>query len=604
MTMARTVSALGVGALVLAAGGCSLHNTTAGDAVAVPDRAAPPFELLTEEGVVQEQVFDLTEPGDVAWGSTEVEIIDTRTFPNQIQDVSSIDGKSRGTKVILPPHQRPGSMAPDAMNDMTIDGALASVPRATLESSFSALNSTGWVPPDPALAVGPNHVVVTVNQSLAFYTKSGTLQFQAILGSQGSPGFFETVGAGNFAFDPKCFYDHYADRFVVLALEVYSSTAYVTIAVSDDSDPNGVWYKYRTDAVTTIGSSTYWWDYPGLSFDQDAYYVTSNLFILSGGGSGFGGAGFRVFDKTPMLSGNPAVYSTFRDGGSASVQACQHFGNNDDGAYFASEGPGSTIRIHAITDPVTAPALTSTDVGVPGYAGAIDAPVNGGGSISVVGSRIMNCAWRNDSAYVAHTVFTDGKDNARWYEFDTGDWPSSGGVSLVQSGEIDMGPGIYSYFPAIYPNNDGSLGMVFGSSSTSQRVAMYVTGRNTDDGPGVMGDPVLVRQGNINGTSGRWGDYYDIAIDPDDGTTFWAVGQTDENAAGGWDPWVGEFTVVAGTPCEGDCDGNGTTNVDDIDCFVAGFLASDLSIADCDGNGALNVDDVDCFVAAFLAGCP
>ncbi len=61
---------------------------------------------------------------------------------------------------------------------------------------------------------------------------------------------------------------------------------------------------------------------------------------------------------------------------------------------------------------------------------------------------------------------------------------------------------------------------------------------------------------------------------------------------------------VVGSACFADCDGNGALNVDDVDCFVAAFLASDLAGADCDGNGALNVDDVDCFVASFVAGCP
>ncbi len=61
------------------------------------------------------------------------------------------------------------------------------------------------------------------------------------------------------------------------------------------------------------------------------------------------------------------------------------------------------------------------------------------------------------------------------------------------------------------------------------------------------------------------------------------------------------FTIAG---CFADCDGNDALNVDDVDCFVAGFLGSDLAAADCDGNGALNVDDIDCFVASFLAGCP
>ena len=55
--------------------------------------------------------------------------------------------------------------------------------------------------------------------------------------------------------------------------------------------------------------------------------------------------------------------------------------------------------------------------------------------------------------------------------------------------------------------------------------------------------------------------------------------------------------------CFGDCDGNGTLNIDDIDCFVAAFLGSDLAGADCDANGTLNIDDIDCFVTSFLSGC-
>lgn len=65
----------------------------------------------------------------------------------------------------------------------------------------------------------------------------------------------------------------------------------------------------------------------------------------------------------------------------------------------------------------------------------------------------------------------------------------------------------------------------------------------------------------------------------------------------GWD-------IFSGSLCFADCDANGTLNIDDVDCFVAAFAASDLGGADCDANGTLNIDDVDCFIASFLAGCP
>ncbi len=67
---------------------------------------------------------------------------------------------------------------------------------------------------------------------------------------------------------------------------------------------------------------------------------------------------------------------------------------------------------------------------------------------------------------------------------------------------------------------------------------------------------------------------------------------------------LGPIEVQAPAACVADCDGSGTLNLDDIDCFVAAFLSSNLAGADCDGSGTLNLDDIDCFVAGFLAGCP
>ncbi len=75
----------------------------------------------------------------------------------------------------------------------------------------------------------------------------------------------------------------------------------------------------------------------------------------------------------------------------------------------------------------------------------------------------------------------------------------------------------------------------------------------------------------------------------------------------GWGLPDAEAAIAAAAamePCPADCDGSGVLNFDDIDCFVAGFLGSDLATADCDGSGVLNFDDIDCFVDSFLAGCP
>lgn len=618
LAFAGTVVVAGFGA------GCSVSgermaSDVGGPAVEparmVPVRAFPvadrgllvdPFPLPADR-----EIADLSEEGVFVRGSATATVIDTRVFDPQIAPAVVDPVDARRVKVHLPPHQRPAFQAEDperSLQNFQMGGTSGEpVVDADSVSEFSGIDRTGWVPPDPTLAVGPNHVVVTVNQSLAFYTKSGTLQFEQILGSQGSPGFFEPIGAGNFAFDPKCFYDHEAGRFVVLALEVYSSTAYVTIAVSDDADPNGVWYKYRTDAVTEISGNDYWWDYPGFGYDGEAYYVTSNLFPLNSGG--FGGVGFRVFDKSDMLVGDPVNFFTTRDGGGASVQAAQHYGDNvSDGgaAYFVQTNGGSSLEVYSIEDPIGNPQLRSLSVAVPNHGSAGEVPTQGGGSIFALNIRIMNAAWRDGNLYAAHAVSVGGVAKPRWYEIDLRGWPNGSFPTLAQSGTVDPGAGIEGFFPTVAVNEAGAVALAYGTSSSNQRIRFWVTARKAGDPAGEMGDPVLVRQSSasLGSDSGqRWGDYYDATIDPVDGQTFWAIGQTQESGIG-WDTRIAKFSLVA-SPCAADIAAPfGVLDLADINAFVTGFTGNDPIADVAEPFGVWDLSDIGVFVGAFSAGCP
>ena len=498
------------------------------------------------------QLEDLTLENRAVRGMVEPTIIDTRTFPQQIQWPEKPVGEPlRGGLIVPTPKAPPIEEARDGGVDRhgeigRSDGGV----NVALRRSWSAISNTGWNPPDPTLAVGPNHVVVTVNSHIAFYDKDGNLQFLSPLGSQGSPGFFEGVGAKSFVFDPKCMYDHTSGRFIVLGPEVYGTNtstsgddeATLAVAVSDDSDPNGVWYKYRTNAVLTIGSDTFWWDYPGLGSDENAIYATSNLFPLDPNVNAFGGAGFRIFDKAPMLAGLPASFSTLRSGSLSSVQVAQHFSPTTT-PYFASTQSGSSVSMTAITDPLTAPSITTISAAIPSYSGAGDAQTPGG-SVSTVGSRLMNVHWTNGRLLTGHAVFDPliGHEQARWYEFDTNGWPDSGTPpTLVQSGQITDGATDDTYFPAVCKDLNGNIGIVAASSSSTENVSMVISGRRPGDSPGVTGSPLQVFQGQF-GSSGRWGDYYDMALDPSDGLVFWAIGMTQES--GGWRTRVAEFSIT------------------------------------------------------------
>jgi hypothetical protein len=498
---------------------------------------------------------DIGPAGAVVWGSTPVEIIDTRTMPQFTEEDPTAELRPSWTyrkiRDHLPPHDAAKkeitatqANPPYGPRNELIAGATLDEPRTNVETLWPAINATGWNPPDPSLAVGPGHVVVTVNSSVAWYTKAGVQQFNAPLGSQGNPGFFEPVGGSTFCFDPKVVYDHFAQRFVVLALEVYtaSNQAYVTIAISDDSDPNGTWYKYRTDCVTNISGLLYWWDYPGLGYDQNGWYVTSNLFPMASGS--YGGCGFRIFNKTPMLTGGTATYATIREPGAYVLQPARHFGAPTN-PYFTYIVNATTVRIYSILNPLTAPALVSTNVTVPSYSGSSSAPSAGGGSMSAGGST--DPTWRNGQLYWCHNASVGGRNQVRWHQFNTGTWPTAGVVTRVQSGDVDPGPGLYTMFPAIAANSAGDVAVVMGAAGPDHRVSVRIAGRRATDPTGRMGEPVLLKDGETN-TNGRYGDYYHIAVDPSDDLLFWSIGEyPGPNAS--WRNWVGSFRVSDQSVC-------------------------------------------------------
>lgn len=504
-------------------------------------------------------LIDVTTDNVAVPGTTPAQVIDTRTFPDQPQD--PFPGEPRLVRDHLPPHTKPAQRGPGEPNGLDAEPTLPDG-RTNPGPAFPAISSTGWNPPDPTLAVGPNHVVVTVNSRVAFYTKAGVQTFAAPLDSSGNPGFFESLGAGNFCFDPKCFFDHYAQRFVIVVLETYGTTeSWVDIAVSDDSDPNGIWYKYRTDAVMTIGSNTAWWDFPGFGYDQNAYYVTGNLFGLNPA-SGYYGAGIRVFDKSTMLSGAAAGYQTLRLSSGYVIQPAIHFGTPTR-AYMATLANSTTLTLYAVNDPLTSPTVSTINIATPSYSGAISAPTLNGSDVSNAGMTMP--MWRNGKLYIVHNSQVGGRNVARWHEIDTASWPVSGTPTRTQTGNIDAGGINWTLFPAIGANAAGEVGVILGQSAPNTRVGVSIAGRKPTDPVGRMGAPQLIKPGDSDG-GGRWGDYYGVAVDPSDDTTFWGVGQYRNTSS--WQTWVGSFTVGAMSPCNAIADHAGTVFIPATPIFV------------------------------------
>ncbi|KYK31304.1 MAG: hypothetical protein AYK22_08075 [Thermoplasmatales archaeon SG8-52-3] len=402
---------------------------------------------------------------------------------------------------------------------------------------FLGIEFTGWTPPDPIIAAGPNHVVVMTNGAIGFFQKNGTKDFQDEI--EDSFGFWGDQGATGFVFDPEVIYDPHTDRFMAMACERSSdSKSYFLLAVSDDSDPNGDWHKYRIDVTTEGGGGDI--DSPNIAVDSEAVYLSADFFT--------GGQKYLVYilEKEPLLSGSIGITKSMLITGSQSFGIPVTYGSAP--AMYMIEhfesSSNTVVRLHAITDPLSTPDRETYDLTVPAYSPPEDPPQKGTTTRpETFDSRFWSCVWRDGSLWATHHQGTS-RVMARWYEIKTNNWPTSGTPELYQSGDIDPGEEIRTFFTSIAPDGYGNAAMCFARSSPDEYISIARCMRLADDPLGTMGPVVMVKESDGPYNSGRWGDYSGVSCDPSDNLTFWMMHEYTPGD-GTWNTWIsscyGEF---------------------------------------------------------------
>jgi len=148
-------------------------------------------------------------------------------------------------------------------------------------------------PPDPQVAVGPNHVLETVNILGRIYTRGGTTQYTFRLRD------FFGLPSGYSESDPKILYDTLSGRWFATYLSSVNATSgpdegRLHIAVSATSDPL-VWNTYYIPYVDRFP------DFPGIGLTSDKVTVSSNLFDINT--VTFVGEHTIVLQKADLLGG-------------------------------------------------------------------------------------------------------------------------------------------------------------------------------------------------------------------------------------------------------------------------------------------------------------
>lgn len=435
----------------------------------------------------------------------------------------------------------------------------------TIGTSFDGLSQSGFVPPDANIAVGLADIVQTANKRFRIFTRTGVIEFtQNLTGI----GLWSGLGVTGTLFNPKCLYDQYNDRFVIVMLELVGTTSsHILLAISDDGNPMGTWFTYRTNA-TTVHQGTNCAVYDAdLGVNAAAYYVTGNLYDLATGLMPLG-LKHRIFNKTPLLTGAAATFNDINTNGANLVAA--HCHGTTTTQFFATLNGNAQVRLFALRPPNTPPFLTSSLIAVPTFtapSGTIpNLTASGGCGLSPGDGRLLSLMWRNGQLVTAHAVRSGSEQMVRWYQFNTNNWPVSGSPSFAQSGTIDPGGVAHAWLPAIAQNSCNQVAVVVARAADAEPQSIQVTGRTTADAAGTM-QPLTLIKNSATGycpPSNLFGSYFDLVIDPVDDETFWCVGQwaSDLNV---WQTRVASFMPAS---C---CTGPSIANISNVSwqCGVA-----------------------------------
>ncbi len=436
------------------------------------------------------------------------------------------------------------------------DPVTQSIPLATQESKKivdwdGVENINGVLPPDTQGDVGPEHYVQTVNLSFQIWDKNGnSLYGPADLSTiwDGFTGPWEGTNDG----DPVVLYDHTVDRWLIsqFSLPNYPfGPYYELVAISQTGDPTGAWYRYAFEFSNMP-------DYPKFGIWPDGYYLSVNQFV---NGAFFAGAGAAALERDSMLVGGNARMVFFSESNAGSMLPSDWDGNIDPPAgapnYFTfyDQSPDRLrfwefhVDWNNTSNSTFAEAFSLNTATFDPDFGTVPQPGTSQGLDGLSDRLMFRLQYRNFNDYqamvVSHSVDAGGnRAGMRWYELRN----TGSGWSIYQQGTYAPTDGENRWMGSVALDAYGNIALGYSVSSSSTYPSIRYTGRYKNDPVGQMTiteGEIIAGGGSQTHSSGRWGDYSMMSVDPIDDATFWYT--TEYIQSTGSAPWktrIGSFT--------------------------------------------------------------
>ena len=408
-------------------------------------------------------------------------------------------------------------------------------PTAITGQNFDGISNTmGYVPPDTDGDVGPNHFFQVVNCQYKIFNKTGTGLYGPVPSSTMWNGLPNNSNSG----DAIVLYDEQADRwfFSQFSLPNFpNGPFYMMIAVSQTADPLGSWYRWQY-AFTDMP------DYPKFGIWPDGYYMSINRFTA--GLTNWNGIGAVAFNRAAMLAGNasPAMVMFTLPAGN---EAGSMLPSDCDGAFpvtgtpnyftFINDSPDHLVIYEFHVDWTTPASSTfgnSLTLAVNSFSSIIGTGIPQPGTtrkLDDLADRLMfRLQYRTFSDHAAmvtnHSVNANvgGSNNAgvRWYELrkTTGAW------NIYQ--QATYAPDTkYRWMGSLAMDASGNIALGYSvSDASSTYPSIRYTGRMVNDPLNQMTlteNSIIAGGGSQTHSSGRWGDYSSMLVDPSAPNTFW-----------------------------------------------------------------------------------
>ncbi len=415
-------------------------------------------------------------------------------------------------------------------------------------ANFNGLNDNNTsIPPDVNGAVGPNHVMTTLNTQVRIADRNGVVLSTVTLNA-----FWASLGGVSGAYDPKVLYDHFSNRWIIVSsCNSQSNTSSTLLGASQTSDPTGAWTLYKVDVDAT---NQKWVDYPSIGFNDKWIVVQMNLFAMSG----FTATAHQIYvwNKADVYAGGTGQYKLFNITTEATAIACPsiHYDNSIGKMYTirvstGNSGGNGRLGLRTITGTVGNELLSAeTIIQTPnpwastGNSNTNFAPQLGTTkTVATNDHRMRQVVVRDGKIYAVHSVFLPSsgatRSSVQWWQLD-----SAG--AILQRNLIDdpTGEKFFS-FPSIAVNKLNDVLIGYASFSAKQYPSGSYSFRTAADPINTLRDEYLFKGGenvyfkDFGGTRNRWGDYTNTVIDPINDTVFWTVQEYAGYTANTWATW-------------------------------------------------------------------